>query len=163
MQIGIIGTGMVGSSIAFSLASSGIAEKLILIDSNKDRAIAEAMDISHSTPFNYGIKVTAGDYSDLSEAGIIIITAGANQKPGETRLDLLEKNVTIFKNIIPQIAKHAPNSILIIATNPVDIMTEVALKLSNFPKNRVFGTGTVLDSARFRSILARNLGVSPQS
>ena len=163
MQIGIIGTGMVGSSIAFALASSGIAEKLILIDSNKDRAIAEAMDISHSTPFNYGIKVTAGNYSDLSEAGIIIITAGANQKPGETRLDLLEKNVSIFKSIVPEVAKNAPNAILLIATNPVDIMTEVALKLSGFPKNRVFGTGTVLDSARFRSILARNLGVSPQS
>ena len=100
MQIGIIGTGMVGSSIAFALASSGIAEKLILIDSNKDRAIAEAMDISHSTPFNYGIKVTAGDYTDLAEAGIVIVTAGANQKPGETRTDLIHKNASIFKEIV---------------------------------------------------------------
>lgn len=163
MQIGIIGTGMVGSAIAFSLAGTGIAEKLILIDANKERAIAEAMDISHATPFTYGATVISGDYKDLSEAGIIIITAGANQKPGETRLDLLEKNVSIFKSIIPEIVKYAPNAILIIAANPVDVMTEVTLKLSGFPKNRVFGTGTVLDSARFRSILGRHLGISPKS
>ncbi len=163
MQIGIIGTGMVGSTIAYSLASEGSAEKLILIDANKERAIAEAMDISHSTPFTFGAKVIAGEYKDLSEAGIIIITAGANQKPGETRLDLLGKNVSIFKSIIPEIVKYAPNAILIVAANPVDIMTEVTLKLSGFPKNRVFGTGTVLDSARFRSILGRHLGISPKS
>ena len=158
MQIGIIGTGMVGSAIAYSLASEGSAEKLILIDANKERAIAEAMDISHSTPFTFGARVVAGDYKDLKDAGIIVITAGANQKPGETRLDLLEKNVGIFKSIIPEVVKYAPNAILVIAANPVDIMTEVTLKLSGFPKNRVFGTGTVLDSARFRSILGRHLG-----
>ena len=142
MQIGIIGTGMVGSAIAYSLASEGSAEKLILIDANKERAIAEAMDISHSTPFTFGARVVAGDYKDLKDAGIIVITAGANQKPGETRLDLLEKNVGIFKSIIPEVVKYAPNAILVIAANPVDIMTEVTLKLSGFPKNRVFGTGT---------------------
>jgi len=163
MQIGIIGTGFVGSAVAFALACEGTAEKLILIDANNERAIAEAMDISHATPFTFGAKVIAGDYKDLSEAGIIIITAGANQKPGETRLDLLAKNVSIFKSIIPEVVKYAPNAILIIAANPVDIMTEVALKLSGFPKNRVFGTGTVLDSARFRSILGRHLGISPKS
>ena len=163
MQIGIIGTGMVGSTIAFSLACEGSAEKLILIDANKERATAEAMDISHATPFTFGAKVVSGDYKDLSEAGIIIITAGANQKPGETRLDLLAKNVSIFKSIIPEVVKYAPNAILVIASNPVDIMTEVTLKLSGFPKNRVFGTGTVLDSARFRSILGRHLGISPKS
>lgn len=163
MQIGIIGTGMVGAATAFALAYEGTAEKLILIDVNKERAIAEAMDISHATPFTFGSKVIAGDYKDLSEAGIIFITAGANQKPGETRLDLLEKNVSIFKSIIPEVVKYAPNAILVIAANPVDIMTEVTLKLSGFPKNRVFGTGTVLDSARFRSILGRHLGVSPKS
>lgn len=163
MQIGIIGTGMVGSAIAFSLACEGSAEKLILIDANKERATAEAMDISHATPFTFGAKVVSGDYKDLSEAGIIIITAGANQKPGETRLDLLAKNVSIFKSIIPEVVKYAPNAILVIASNPVDIMTEVTLKLSGFPKNRVFGTGTVLDSARFRSILGRHLGISPKS
>ena len=163
MQIGIIGTGMVGSAIAYSLATEGSAEKLILIDVNKERAVAEAMDISHAAPFTFGSKIIAGDYKDLKDAGIVIITAGANQKPGETRLDLLEKNVGIFKGIIPEVVKYAPNAILIIAANPVDIMTEVTLKLSGFPKNRVFGTGTVLDSARFRSILGRHLGISPKS
>lgn len=163
MQIGIIGTGMVGSAIAFSLATEGSAEKLILIDYNKERAEAEAMDISHATPFSFGAKVIAGDYSDLKDAGVVIITAGANQKVGETRLDLLAKNVSIFKSIIPEVVKYAPNSILIIASNPVDIMTEVALKLSGFPKSRVFGTGTVLDSSRFRNSLGRYFGISPTS
>lgn len=163
MQIGIIGTGMVGSAIAFSLATEGSTEKLILIDYNKERAAAEAMDISHATPFSFGSKVIAGDYKDLKDVEIVIITAGANQKPGETRIDLLAKNVAIFKSIIPKIVRHAPNSILIIASNPVDIMTEVALKLSDFPKNRVFGTGTILDSSRFRNSLGRYLGISPTS
>ena len=163
MQIGIIGTGMVGSAIAYSLATEGTAEKLILIDYNKDRAKAEAMDISHATPFSFGAKVIAGDYSDLKDTGIIIITAGANQKPGETRLDLLARNVEIFKSIIPEIKKYAPDSILIVASNPVDIMTEVTLKLSGFSPHRVFGTGTVLDSSRFRNSLGRYLGISPTS
>lgn len=163
MHIGIIGAGMVGSVTAFALASSGLASKITLIDIDTKRAEAEALDISHSTPFTLGARVVAGDYCDLKNAGIIIITAGANQKPGETRLDLLEKNVAIFKQIIPEIIKYAPESILIIATNPVDVMTEVTLKLSSFPQNRVFGTGTVLDSARFRSSLGRHLKISPKS
>ena len=163
MQIGIIGTGMVGSSIAFSIATEGLADKLILIDTNTARATAEAMDISHAAPFSFGTIITSGEYTDLKNADIIIITAGANQKPGETRLDLLSKNVSIFKQIIPEIIKYAPKAILLIATNPVDIMTEITLKLSDFPKNRVIGTGTVLDSARFRSILGHHLGISPKS
>ncbi len=163
MQIGIIGVGMVGSSIAFSLASNSRAEKLILIDNDKNRAIAEAMDISHSTPFTFGAKVIAGDYADLKNAGIIIVTAGANQKVGETRLDLLENNVAIFKNIIPQILEYNKSAIIIIASNPVDIMTKVALELSGLPFGKVFGTGTVLDSARFRSVLGNYLQVYPKS
>ena len=163
MQIGIIGTGMVGSAIAFSLATAGVTEKIILIDYNHERADAEAMDISHATPFTSGTNVVSGDYPDLKEAGLIIVTAGANQKPGETRLDLLSKNVSIFKSIIPEIIKYASNAILLIATNPADIMTEVALKLSGFPKNRVLGTGTVLDSSRFRSSLGYHLDISPTS
>lgn len=163
MQIGIIGTGMVGSAISFSIATAGFTDKLILIDADKQRATAEAMDISHATPFSFGTLITSGDYSDLKNTDIIIITAGANQKPQETRLDLLSKNVAVFKQIIPPITKYAPNAILLIATNPVDIMTEVALKLSGFPKNRILGTGTVLDSARFRSILGHYLSISPKS
>lgn len=163
MQIGIVGTGFVGSTTAFALANAGIGDKLILIDIDKERAKAEALDITHSTPFTFGSRVISGEYKDLTNTDIIYITAGANQKKGETRLDLLEKNVAIFKDIIPQITKYAPNSILIIATNPVDIMTEIALKLSNFPINRVIGTGTVLDSARFRSMIGLHLGISPKS
>jgi len=163
MQIGIIGTGMVGSATAFSLATAGLADKLVLIDTNALRAKAEAMDISHATPFSFGTIITSGEYSDLINADIIIITAGSNQKPGETRLDLLSKNVAAFKQIIPEIIKYSPNAILLIATNPVDIMTEIALQLSDFPKNRIIGTGTVLDSARFRSILGHHLGISPKS
>ena len=163
MKIGIIGTGMVGSAIAFSLTTEGLADKLILIDSNSHRATAEAMDISHAAPFSLGTLITSGDYQDLKSSDIVIITAGANQKAGETRLDLLGKNVAIFKQIIPEVVKYAPDAILLIATNPVDVMTEVTLKLSGFAKNRVIGTGTVLDSARFRSILGRHLGISPKS
>lgn len=163
MQIGIIGTGMVGSAIAFSITTEGLADKLILIDTDNLRAKAEAMDISHAAPFSLGTVITSGDYQDLKNSDIVIITAGANQKPGETRLDLLNKNVAIFKQIIPEVVKYAPNAILLIATNPVDVMTEVTLKLSGFSKNRVIGTGTVLDSARFRSILGRYLCISPKS
>ena len=163
MKIGIIGTGMVGSCIAFSLAVKGTAEKLILIDDNKERAIAEALDISHATPFTFGTRIIAGSVEDLKDTDIIIITAGANQKKGESRLDLLTKNVAIFKAVIPEIVKYAPQAILLIATNPVDIMTEIALHLSGLPKNQVLGTGTVLDSARFRSSLGYHLGISPTS
>ena len=163
MQIGVVGAGFVGSVISYALTIGGVAEKIILIDVDKERARAEAMDISHALPFCDGGDVVAGEYGDLKDSDVIIITAGDNQKKGETRIDLLDKNVKIFKDIIPKIAQNAPNSILIIATNPVDIMTEVALRLSFFPKNRVFGTGTVLDSARFRSILGKQLGISSKS
>jgi L-lactate dehydrogenase len=163
MKIGIIGTGMVGSAVAFSITSEGLADKLILIDTDKLRATAEAMDISHAAPFSLGTLITSGDYPDLKGSDIVIITAGANQKAGETRLDLLSKNVAIFKQIIPEVTKYAAGAMLLIATNPVDVMTEITLKLSGFPQNRVIGTGTVLDTARFRSILGRYLCISPKS
>ena len=163
MKIGIIGAGGVGSSTAFALIMRGVARKVVLIDQNQARAEAEAEDIAHATPFAYANKIKAGKYEDLKNAEVVIITAGANQKPGQTRNDLLSINVKIFENIIPQIKKHAPNTILLIATNPVDVMTKVALKISDFPENRVFGSGTVLDTARFRTLLGYHLGVSPKS
>ena len=163
MKIGIIGAGAVGSATAFSLIMTGVARKVILIDMNEKKAIAEAMDIGHAAPFTNAAKVKAGNYSDLEGCKIVIITAGANQKPGETRIDLLGRNVKIFENIIPQVVKYAPDSILLITANPADIMTEVALKLSGFPKERVIGSGTVLDTARFRTLLAFYLGVSTKS
>jgi len=163
MKIGIIGTGFVGSAAAFALMMRGVARKIVLVDVNKQKAEAEAMDIAHAAPFAYANKIKAGDYEDLAGCDVVIITAGANQKEGETRLDLLEKNVKIFKSIIPQVVKYAPESILLITSNPVDIMTDITLKLSGFPKERVFGSGTVLDTARFRTLLGYHLGISPKS
>ena len=163
MQVGIIGAGSVGAATAFALMMRGVARKITLIDMNKDKAWAEATDIAHAAPFAYANKVKSGDYKDLCGCEVVIVTAGANQKPGETRTDLLERNVRIFADIIPQIARNAPNCTLLIATNPVDIMTEVALKLSGFPVERVIGSGTVLDTARFRTDLGYYLGVSPKS
>ena len=163
MKVGIIGAGSVGSAAAFSLMMTGVAHKVVLIDMNEKKAQAEAMDIAHAAPFGHAGKIKAGTYEDLDGCEIVIVTAGANQKPGETRIDLLGRNVKIFESIIPQVAKHAPNSILLITANPADIMTEVARKLSGFPKERVIGSGTVLDTSRFRTLLAFYLGVSTKS
>ena len=163
MKVGIIGAGAVGSATAFALIMRGVARKIVLIDVDEKRAQAEAMDIAHATPFAFASKVKCGSYEDLSGAEVVIITAGANQKTGETRIDLLGRNVNIFKGIIPQVVKFAPNSILVIATNPVDIMTEVTLKLSGFPRERVIGSGTMLDTARFKTLLGYHLGVSTKS
>lgn len=163
MKIGIIGAGAVGSATAFSLMMTGVAHKIIMVDVNQKRAEAEAMDIAHAAPFAGAGKIKAGTYEDLADSDVVIVTAGANQKPGETRIDLLERNVKIFEAIIPQIKKYAPNTILIITSNPADIMTEVALKISGFPKHKVIGSGTVLDTARFRTLLAFYLGVSSKS
>jgi len=163
MKVGIIGAGNVGSATAFALIIQGIARKVILIDSNKKRAEAEAQDIAHAAPFSYAGKIKNGTYKDLEGAKVVIVTAGANQKPKEPRTALLERNVKIFETIIPKIVKYVPDCILLIATNPVDIMTAVALKLSGFPHPRVFGSGTILDSARFRTLLGYHLSVSPKS
>ena len=163
MKIGIIGAGYVGSATAFSLIMTSVAHKVILVDLNEKKAQAEAMDIAHAAPFASAGKIKACNYTDLQGCEIVIITAGANQKPGETRLDLLSRNVKIFENIIPQVVANAPDSILLIATNPVDIMTKVALKLSGFAKTRVIGSGTVLDTARFRNLLGLYLGASTKS
>lgn len=163
MKVGIIGAGSVGSATAFALIMGGVARKVVLIDANEKKAEAEAMDLAHAAPFAFANKVKAGTYDDLKGCEIVIVTAGANQRPGETRIDLLGRNVKIFESIIPQIAKAAPDTTLIITANPADIMTEVALKLSGFPKERVIGSGTVLDTARFRTLLGYHLGISPQS
>ena len=163
MKVGIIGAGAVGSATAFALIMRGVARKVVLVDANVKRAHAEAMDIAHATPFAFASKVKCGSYDDLQGAEVVIITAGANQKSGETRIDLLERNVKIFQNIIPQVVAVVPQAILLIATNPVDIMTEVALNLSGFPLNRVIGSGTVLDTARFKTLLGYHLGVSTKS
>ena len=163
MKIGIIGAGGVGSATAFALIMKGIARKIVLIDQNQARAEAEAEDIAHATPFAFSNKIKHGTYSDLKDSNIVIITAGSNQQKGQTRNNLVSANSQIFMDIIPKIAQHAPQTILLVATNPVDVMTFIALKLSNFPANMVIGSGTVLDSARFRTLLGHHLGVSPAS
>lgn len=159
----MIGCGFVGAASVFSLMQSGLFSEIVLIDADREKAEGEAMDISHGIPFVHHMKIYAGDYSDVSDAGIVIITAGANQKPGETRLDLVHKNVAIFKQIIPQITQNDFQGIMLVVANPVDILTYVAQKLSGLPENRVIGSGTVLDSARLKYQLGEHLEVDSKS
>lgn len=159
----IVGCGFVGSSSAFTLMESGLFSELVLIDVDKERAQGEALDISHGLPFAKPMRIYAGDYSDIADASIIIVTAGAGQKPGETRLDLVRKNLNIFKSIIPQITEYNTEGILLIVANPVDILTYAAAKISGFPSNRVFGSGTVLDTARLKYLIGEHLGVDSRN
>ena len=162
-KVAIVGCGFVGAASAFALMQSGLFSEMVLIDSDPAKAEGEALDISHGVPFAKPIKIYAGGYDDIKNASLIIITAGANQKPGETRLDLVKKNISIFKSIIPEIKKRNFRGILLIVANPVDILTTVAQKLSGLPENRVFGSGTVLDTARLKSELGAHLNVDPRS
>jgi len=159
----IIGCGFVGAASAFCLMQSGLFSEIVLIDADKAKAEGEALDISHGAPFSKPVKIYAGDYSDVVNASIVIITAGANQKPGETRLDLVKKNISIFKSIIPEIKKQNFKGVLLIVANPVDILTTVAIKLSGLPENRVLGSGTVLDTARLKYELGNHLNVDSRS
>lgn len=162
-KIAVIGCGFVGSATAFALMQSGLCSEIVLLDVDKDKAEGEAMDITHGTPFAGRMKIYAGDYDDIIDAAIIVITAGANQKDGETRLDLVKKNQKVFQSIIPEISKRKYEGILLIVANPVDILTYTALKLSGFEEQRVIGSGTVLDSARFRYLLGEHLDVDSRS
>lgn len=162
-KVAVIGCGFVGSASAFALMQSGMFSEMVLIDADHDKAEGEALDISHGTPFARPMKIYAGGYDDIVDASIIVITAGANQKPGETRLDLVKKNIGIFKTIIPEIKKRDCKGILLIVANPVDILTYTAVKLSGFPENRVIGSGTVLDTARLKEALGSHLQVDSRS
>ncbi len=163
MKIGIIGTGLVGSTTAYSLASAGLAREIILVDIDRNRAEAEALDISHSIPYTSPCKIKAGHYADLEGSDIIVITAGVHQIPGESRLNLLEKNIEIFKQLIKNIITYAADSLIVIATNPVDLLTSYTIKESGLPTGRIIGSGTILDTARFRAILGGYLKLAPQS
>lgn len=159
----VIGCGFVGSSSAFALMQSGLFSEIALLDSNREKAEGEALDISHGVPFVGPTKVYAADYDGIMDAAIIIITAGAAQKPGETRLDLVNKNVSIFKSILPEIASRNYQGILLIVANPVDILTLAAIKYSGIPESRVIGSGTVLDTARLKMELGAHLAVDSRS
>ncbi|MBE6117103.1 MAG: L-lactate dehydrogenase [Erysipelotrichaceae bacterium] len=159
----IIGAGFVGSASAFALLQSGLFTEIVLIDNNQAKAEGEAMDISHGVPFCSPVDIHAGGYEDAADAGIIIITAGAAQRPGETRLDLVSRNAAIFRSIIPNINESGFQGVLLIVANPVDILTYIAQKLSNLPANRVIGSGTTLDTARLKSELSKHLNVDARS
>ena len=152
-----------GAASAFCLMQSGLFSELVLLDADRDKAEGEALDVAHGIPFARPMKIYAGDYDDLVDAAVVIVTAGANQKPGETRLDLVQKNVAIFRSIIPEIAKRNFPGILLIVSNPVDILTYAAIKLSGMPEHRVIGSGTVLDTARFKYQLGEHLSIDPRS
>jgi L-lactate dehydrogenase len=162
-KIAVVGVGMVGSTFAYSLLLSGIASEIVLVDANRERAEGEAMDLNHAVPFAHPTKICAGTYADCEGAAITVIAAGVGQRPGESRLELVQRNVAIFGQIVPQIAAANPEGIIVVATNPVDILTYETLKLAGLPAHRVFGSGTILDTARFRYMLSEHLGVDPRS
>ncbi len=165
MKVGIVGSGMVGATAAYALVMRGIGSEIVLVDVDQTRARAEADDISHAVPFASPLRVRAGDYADLSGCQVVILTAGASQKPGETRVQLLGRNASIFKQIVPPILENAPEAILVVATNPVDSLTHLTARFASahgIPQGRVFGSGTTLDTARFRALLAEFLGVDAQ-
>jgi L-lactate dehydrogenase len=165
MKTGIVGSGFVGATAAYALVMRGVGRRVILVDQNKSRAEAEADDILHAVPFAHPLEVTAGDYPDLVDSKVVIISAGVGQKPGETRLELLGRNAKVFEQVIPNVLRYAPNAILLIATNPVDVMTHIAAYYAGqfgVPSSRVLGSGTTLDTARLRTLIGRRLNVDPQ-
>ncbi|MGV3486457.1 MAG: L-lactate dehydrogenase [Planctomycetaceae bacterium] len=162
MKVGIVGSGLVGSTAAYAMVMQGVGREIILVDNRPSRALAEADDIFHAVPFSHPLTVRAGEYSQLAGCRVVVVTAGVNQKPGETRLALLQRNADVFREVIPQIVRYAADAVLVVATNPVDIMTHVASEIAvgcGVPQTRVFGSGTTLDTARFRTLLGEHFGV----
>lgn len=162
MKIGIVGCGMVGSASAFALVMHGVGREIVLVDLDRKRAEAEANDINHAVPFAHPLTVSAGDYAELAGAGVVVIAGGVAQRPGETRLALLQRNADVFRQIVPCVLRHAPDCVLLVVTNPVDIMTHLAARFAadfGVPPTRVLGSGTTLDTARFRALLGRHFDV----
>ena len=165
MNIGIVGNGLVGSTAAYAIIMRGLGRKIVLVDKNKKRSIAETNDLLHAIPFANPLTVRHGNYEDLADCKLVVIAAGVSQRKGESRLDLLKRNADVFAKVIPAILTVAPESILVIATNPLDIMTYIATRFAadfGVPATRVLGTGTMLDTARFRSLLGAMLDIDPQ-
>lgn len=162
-KVSIIGAGFVGSSTAFAIMNGGLASEIIIVDVNRDKAEGETMDLAHGAAFVKPVDIRSGDYIDTKNSDIVIITAGAAQKQGETRLDLIAKNYNIFKSIVPEVVKYNPNAILLVVSNPVDVLTYITYKLSGFPKERVIGSGTVLDTSRFRYMLSKHFEIDARN
>ncbi len=162
-KVAIVGAGNVGSTFAFSLMISGVAREIVLIDRNLERAQGECMDLNHGASFVHPVNITASGFEGCRDADIVVITAGAKQKPGQTRIDLVQTNAQIFKELIPQIVKYAKGAILLVVSNPMDILTYITLKVSGLPANRVMGSGTVLDSSRFRYLISEHCHIDPRN
>jgi L-lactate dehydrogenase len=165
MKIGVVGCGMVGSTSAYALVMSGVGREIVLVDINRARAEAEANDIYHAVPFAHPLRVRAGDYADLAGAEVVVLAGGVAQKPNETRLQLLQRNADVFRQMVPSVLRAAPDAVLLVVTNPVDIMTHLAAHFAaefGGLHTRVFGSGTTLDTARFRTLVGRHFDVDPQ-
>lgn len=165
MRIGIVGAGFVGSTAAYALVMRGVGREIVLVDKNADRAAAEADDIRHAVPFANPLQITAGGYEALAGCRVVVLCAGVGQQPGETRLQLLQRNAAVFREVVPQVLKHASEAVLVVASNPVDVMTHLAARFAGecgVPASRVLGSGTTLDTARFRSLLGAHCGIDPQ-
>ncbi len=162
MKVGIVGSGFVGATAAYALVMQGIGREIVLVDKNTARAAAEADDIRHAIPFAEPLSIRAGEYADLTGCRVVVLCAGVGQKPGETRLQLLQRNADVFREVVPSILKYATDAVLVVASNPVDVMTHLAAKFARecgVPAGRVLGSGTTLDTARFRSLLGAHCGV----
>ncbi|HYG99624.1 MAG TPA: L-lactate dehydrogenase [Terriglobales bacterium] len=162
-RVAVVGCGNVGATFAYALLLSGLASEIVLIDYNRQKAEGEAMDLAHTEPFAHPTRIWAGDYPDTAGAIVTVIAAGVGQKPGETRLDLVKRNAEVMRQIVPQIARHNPDGIILMTTNPVDVLTYAAWKYSGLPPRRVFGSGTILDTARFRYLLSQYFHVDARS
>ena len=159
----VIGCGFVGASIAFRFLQQGLFSNLVLLDANRDKAEGEAMDLSDGLPYGAAMEITAGTYDDITDCGLVVITAGVNQKPDETRLQLIERNAAILRSILREITARPFEGILLIVSNPVDVLTYVARELSGYPRERVIGSGTVLDTGRLKQLLGEELGVDSRN
>jgi L-lactate dehydrogenase len=163
MKVGVIGCGFVGSAAAYAITIQGGASEIVLLDLNPKLAQAQAEDILHATPFSNPVRIMAGDYAALEGAKVVVLACGVGQRPGESRLELLGRNVTVFQAVTPKVLEYAPEAVLLVASNPVDVITEIVTKLSGLPPSRIIGSGTILDTARFRALLGEYLNVASQS
>lgn len=163
MKVGIVGAGYVGSTSAHSIVLKGAAAEIVLVDIDADLARAQAEDILHATPFASPVRIFSGDYPELAGAKLVVLACGVSQQPGESRLHLLQRNQEVFKKVVPRVLEHAPDAILLVVSNPVDVMTQAVTKIADIAPRRIIGTGTILDTSRFRTLLGEHLGISSQS